>query len=134
MISQNEILENVTTIRANSEVFLTDACYLYKKIDETVENGQSTPVYAEPLELSCRLIVRSGADRANIAAQERVITQVTFTGFYRLQLPFGTLVNEDDKITMVDISTNVVKTYQVIYVPLQHKMMGAFIIGIKEEL
>lgn len=102
MTLQSKILENIAEIRQQSAQFLTDICEVYRKTGETVENGESRPVYATPITIPCRLIVRSGADRTNVAAQERAITQVTFTGFYRLQLPFGTLVNEDDKIKMID--------------------------------
>ncbi len=130
MSFQQIIEQNVLAIRAAAADFLVDTCVLKRKTGDTVVKGQSVPTYASPVTLACRLIVRSGSDSANIAAQERAIAQTQFTGVYRLQLPYDTAVDVDDRIEFTD--DNGTRKFDVIFVPPFNKMMGAFVIAIKE--
>jgi len=132
MSFQAAIEQNVLEIRAAAEAFLIDTCVLKRKEGETIVKGESIPVYSAGDELACRLIIRSGSDRANIAAQERTPAQTQFTGIYRLQLPYGTVVEVDDRIEFTD--ENGTRRFDVIFVPPFNKYMGAFIIAIKESL
>lgn len=130
-MSFQQILEqNVLAIRTAAEQFLIDSCTLKRKTGDTVVKGESRPIYAAAEILACRLIIRSGSDSANIAAQERSISQTQFTGVYRLQLPYGTVIDVDDRIEFTD--TTGLRKFDVIFVPPFNKMMGAFIIAIKE--
>lgn len=130
MSFQQTIEANVLEIRAAAAQFLVDSCVLKRKTGDVVVKGESRPTYANGESLSCRLIIRSGSDSANIAAQERAVTQTQFTGIYRLQLPYGTVVDVDDRIEFSD--TNGIRKFDVIFVPPFNKMMGAFVIAIKE--
>lgn len=132
MSFQQLIEQNVLEIRTAAAQFLIDTCILKRKLTDTVVKGASIPNYATGETLACRLIIRSGSDSSNIAAQERAISQTAFTGIYRLQLPYGTLVSVDDRIEMTDTSGT--RKFDVIFVPPVNKMMGAFIIAIKESL
>lgn len=126
MSFQQTIEQNVLEIRSQAEQFLVDTCTLRRKTGETVVKGESIPTYADGETVACRLIIRSGSDRSNIAAQERSIMQTQFTGMYRLQLPYGTAVDVDDRIEFTN------RNFDVIFVPPFNKMMGAFIITVKE--
>lgn len=130
MSFQQIIEQNVLDIRTAAAQFLIDTCILERKTGDTVVKGQSIPTYAAPETLACRLIIRSGSDSSNIAAQERAISQTAYTGIYRLQLPYGTAVDVDDRILFTD--SNGTRRFDVIFVPPFNKMMGAFVIAIKE--
>ena len=106
--------------------------YYSQKRSENVVNGEIIPVYADGEVVKCRLIIRSGSETTNIAAQERLVAQSQFTGIYRLQLPYTTDIKEDDRIEYTDIVLDRVKTFEVIFVPPFHKMTGAFVITIRE--
>jgi len=132
MSFQATIEQNVLDIRASAAAFLIDSCVLKRKTGETITKGESIPVYSTGETLACRLIIRSGSDRSNIAAQERTPAQTQFTGIYRLQLPYGTAVHVDDRIEFTNDSGT--RHFDVIFVPPFNKYMGAFIITIKESL
>lgn len=132
MSFQQIIEQNVLAIREAAAQFLVDTCVLKRKLADTVVKGQSITNYADGESLACRLIVRSGSDSSNIAAQERAISQTAFTGIYRLQLPYGTAVEVDDRIEFTD--TEGTRKFDVIFVPPFNKMMGAFVIAIKEAM
>lgn len=130
MSLQTTIISQVLEIRNTAAQFLVDTCVLKRKTGETISRGESIPVYATGETLACRFIIRSGSDSANIAAQERAISQTQFTGIYRLQLPYGTTVDVDDIIEFTDSEGT--RTFTVVFVPPFNAMMGAFIISIKE--
>lgn len=127
---QQIIEQNVLDIRTNAEQFLVDTCILKRKQADTIIKGQSITNYAAGEIVKCRLIIRSGSDSSNIASQERAISQTAFTGIYRLQLPYGTVVDVDDRIEFVD--SNGTRKFDVTFVPPFNAMMGAFVIAIKE--
>lgn len=126
MSLQELILSNVAQIREYAAQFLTDTCQVYRKTGEEVVAGESRPTYAAPVTIACRLIVRSGSESTNIAAQERIPALSQFTGLYRMQLPYGTDIREGDKIHFSD------RVFDVTYSPPAHAMMGAFVIAVKE--
>lgn len=130
MSFQETIEANVLAIRAAAAAFLVDTCVIKRKTGETVVKGESRPVFATGETVACRLIIRSGSDSSNIAAQERAISQTQYTGIYRLQLPYGTLIEVDDRIEFTDTAGT--RKFDVIFVPPFNSMMGAFIIAIKE--
>lgn len=130
MSFQQIIEQNVLEIRAAAADFLVDTCVLKRKTGDTVDKGESIPTYAAGETVACRLIIRSGSDSSNIAAQERAIAQTAYTGIYRLQLPYGTTVDVDDRIEFTD--TEGIRKFDVIFVPPFNKMMGAFVIAVKE--
>ena len=126
------IKANVLSIRAQAAAFMTDTCVIRRKTGNTVVHGENRPVYDAGEDSVCRLIVRSGSESINIASQERLIAQSQFTGLYRMQLPFGTNIDIDDHIEYTDKVTSAVRTFEVIFVPPFHEMMGAFVIAIRE--
>jgi hypothetical protein len=130
MSFQQTIENNVLAIRTAAAQFLVDTCVIKRKLADTVVKGDSITNYDDPETIACRLIIRSGTDSSNIAAQERAISQTAFTGIYRLQLPYGTSIDVDDRIEFTD--TEGTRKFDVIFVPPFNKMMGAFIITIKE--
>lgn len=126
MSFQQQLELNVLAIRTAAEQFLIDSCTIKRKTGNTVIKGENVPVYAAGESIACRLIIRSGSDSTNIASQERAISQTQFTGIYRMQLPYGTEIDVDDRIEFED------RKFDVIFAPPLNKMMGAFIIAIKE--
>lgn len=132
MSFQQTIRDNVEAIRVAAADFLTDTCVIRRKTGETVVAGENIPVYAAGESVACRLIIRSGSESMNIAAQERVTSQSQFTGLYRMQLPYGTIIHVDDHIEYTDIALNTVRTLEVIFVPPFNVMMGAFIVAVRE--
>lgn len=129
---QDTIRANIDEIRLRAADFLFDTCTLYRKTGETIENGEGRPVFADGVELSCRLIIRSGSESNNVASQERVIAQGLFTGLYRLQLPFGTEVAEDDRIEYTDTENGTVRTFEVVFAPPFNLYTGAYVIAMRE--
>lgn len=133
MSFQDRIKAQVLDIRAKAADFLTDTCFILRKVSESTVHGVPTIVYAAPEEVSCRLIVRSGSSGGNIPAQERLVTQITYTGVYRLQLPYNTVLSEDDLIEYFDTVTGKTIQFDITYIPPHNVMMGAFIIGIEQK-
>lgn len=132
MSFQATIRANIAEVRSKAADFLIDTCNIRRKESETVVDGQNVVTYATGIATICRLIVRSGSESTNIAAQERLTAQSQFTGLYRMQLPFGTEIEVDDHIEYTDIETGKVFTFSVVFVPPHNDMTGAFVIGLKE--
>lgn len=126
MSFQDQIRQNVLDIRAAAADFLIDTCQIRRRVSDTIINGENVVTYADPVTSACRLIIRSGSDSSNVAAQERAISITMYTGIYRLQLPYNTSINVNDKILFEG------RTFDVVFVPPFNDMMGAFVIGIKE--
>jgi len=127
------VKQQVSYIREQCELFLTDTCNIRRKIGESIVNGESIPIYTGPVTTKCRFIVRSGSEDVNIASQERATQQSFFTGLYRLQLPYGTEINQGDMIEFNDIALDSQRVFNVVFVPPHHGMTGAFIIFLQEE-
>jgi len=132
MTFQDTLRANIDEIRVRAADFLLDTCTLYRKTGEAVIDGESRPVYASGVELNCRLIIRSGSESNNVASQERVIAQGIFTGLYRMQLPYGTEVLEDDKITYTDTENATLRTFEVIFAPPFNLYTGAYVVMMRE--
>lgn len=132
MTFQDTLRVNILDIRTKAADFLIDTCVLKKKIGDTVVNGESAPVYAAGITLACRLIIRSGSESNNVAAQERAIAQGIFTGTYRLQLPYGTEVTEDDRVEYTDTENDTIRIFEVIFAPPINVYTGAYIVGLRE--
>lgn len=129
---QNKIKNDVLRIRKDSEAFLTDACTVKHKTGEYVHLGQTYFTYDTGTAVPCRFINRSGNESTNVAAQQRTVQQVTFTGVYRLQLPFDTIITVGDKIEYV--VDNQLRIFEVTYVPPKHSMIGAFVVQLQEDI
>lgn len=134
MTFQDTIRANIAAVRAKAADFLIDTCTLKRKTGETVVNGDSQPTFADGVTLACRLIIRSGSESNNVAAQDRAVAQGIFTGTYRMQLPYGTQVTESDRIEYTDPETAVIHTFEVVFVPPHNDYTGAYVIGIREIL
>jgi hypothetical protein len=132
MTFQDTLQANIAEIRTRAADFLLDTCVLYRKTGETILNGESTAVFDSGTELACRLIIRSGSESNNVASQERAIAQGIFTGLYRMQLPYGTEVVEDDKIEYVDTENGTVRTFEVLFAPPFNIYTGAYVIQLRE--
>lgn len=131
MLTKAQILSQVEKIRTDAELWLNTTLTLRHYTGETVVGGQSFPQYSSSTVLG-RIIIRTGDDRTNTAAQFRQPHLSTFTGLYRIQLPYGTVVVEGDKIEYTDIETGNVRKCEVVYSPPFHELMGAFVITVKE--
>jgi len=126
MSFQDQIKANVLAIRAAAADFLVDTCQIRRRIGTSVINGEDVPQFDTPIEVACRLIIRSGSDSSNVAAQERALSITQYTGIYRLQLPYNTAIAVNDRVEMQN------RTFEVVFVPPFNEMMGAFVIGIKQ--
>lgn len=126
------IKQQAQYIRKQAAVFLTDEVTLYRKLGESVVDGDRVVDYDEGEQIPCRFIVRSGSSASNIPAQERVPAQLVYTGAYRLQLPFGTVIDVEDKLVFQDVATGTLREFEITYIPPFHDMMGAFVIGIQD--
>ena len=125
-LTQSRILAQIQDIRVASEVFLADVATLRRKTGDAFIEGVSRPIFAPDEIFPCRLITRSGSESHNIAAQAREIQQSTFTGLYRMQVPYTLDVSEQDQIVHDG------KTFEVLYAPQAHIMMGARIVQMQE--
>jgi hypothetical protein len=132
MTFQATMRANIEDIRSKVADFMLDICTIRRKIGEEVINGEIIPVYTDTPDIKCRLIIRSGSETTNIAAQERLTAQAQFTGTYRIQLPYGTAISEDDRILFTDTVLNTIRTFEVIFAPPFHTMIGAFVITVRE--
>lgn len=133
MSFQDTIRANVLTVRSFAAQFLTGTALLRRKTGDTVVDGENIATYASPGEtIACRLIVRSGSSSSNIAAQERLTAQSQYTGLYKMQLPFGVNVRENDHIVFTDTDNGTVRTFEVIFAPPYNEMTGAYVVGLEE--
>jgi hypothetical protein len=126
MSLKNTILSNVATIREQASQFLTDSCKYYSKTGESVVSGESIPQYSEPVTTACRFIVKSGSESVNVAAQERAVGIIRYTGIYMMQVPIEKVCATGDKIEYAG------RMFSVVFAPPVHAMTGAYVIGIKE--
>lgn len=133
---QDQLRANIEQIRTgtggNAEDFLLDTCVLYRKTGEIVVNGESQPIYDTGTSLACRLIIRSGSESNNVAAQERAISAGTFTGIFRMQLPYGTQVSEDDRIEYTDIENDTLHTLEIVFAPPINVFTAAYVVSVRE--
>lgn len=131
-LTESKLRAHVAIIRAQADVFMTDTIMLRHKIGEEVIDGESFPTFAPDVEIRARIINRSGASRSNIAAQFRATRQTFYDSTYRIQLPYGTEVSVTDYAIYEDTGTGVTRTFEITYVPPQHEMTGAFVVGAEE--
>lgn len=127
-----KIKSQVATIRNAASLFLIDTCFLLSRTGEVVTGGESKPTYAAAKTLACRLIVRSGSEVANVAAQMRQVQQSSFTGLYKMQIPYGTNIKETDIIIYHDAQLNRDRRFEVVYAPPHNEYTGALVITIQE--
>lgn len=132
MSFQDQMRANIADIRTKSADFLLDTCVLKRKTGEQVIDGESRPVYATGVSIACRLIIRSGSESNNVAAQQRAIELGVFTGIYRMQLPYGTLVTADDRIEYTDTVNSTLRIFEVIFAPPFNKFTAAYVVTIRE--
>jgi len=126
------IKNHIAHIRAGAAAFLIDTCSLLSRTGETVVNGESKPIYAAAQTLACRLIVRSGSEVANVAAQMRQVEQTQFTGLFKMQIPYGTDVKESDVIIYHDRELDRDRRFEVVYAPPHNEYTAALVITLQE--
>lgn len=131
-LTASQIRSQVEVIRAQADIFCVDDVMIRRKIGENVIDGESFPIWAADVESRARIINRSGASRSNVAAQFRATRQTFYDSTYRVQLPYDTEVTVGDLIIYEDDATKVERIFEIVYVPPQHKMTGAFIVGCEE--
>ena len=131
-LNQDKIKKHVELIKKGAAVFLIDTAQIKRRTGEEYVDGEARPTYSSPEEFKCRLITRSGSESQNIAAQPRLIEQSTFTGLYRMQIPFDLDVNESDLILFNDAFTGNVRTFAVVFAPAKHIYSAAVIIQLQE--
>jgi len=122
----------IAAIRASAAVFLTDTAYLKRRTAVTYVDGEARSTYGTPVSFSCRLIVRSGSESANIARQLREVQQNTFTGLYRMQIPYTLQVSEGDHISYTDQVSGLAKELEVLFVPAKNEYTGAVVIQLQQ--
>jgi hypothetical protein len=122
IINPNDIL----LIRQKAEEFLLSTAEYYRFLGTVSVDGEITVAYAEPEEIRCRIINRSGDVTSTVAAQFRALQQSTARQLYRLQIPYALTVNIKDRIKYGG------RFYDIKYVPIKHEMMGAQVLFIEE--
>lgn len=119
-------LNDVLMIRQKAEEFLQSSAQLIRYLGTTSVDGAIVAQYAEPENIVCRIINRSGDVTSSVAAQFRAIQQSTTRQLYRIQIPYDLTVTTRDRIIYNG------KRYDIKYVPIKHEMMGAQIIFVEE--
>jgi len=131
-LTQDSILNTVLQIRQDSEVFTTSTATLNRLQGTDYIDGEPRPIYGADISFKCRLITRSGSESHNVAAQAREVQQSTFTELYRMQVTYDLDISEGDHIKHADAKTGILKTFEVLYAPQRHNMMGARVIQLQE--
>lgn len=119
-------LNDVLLIRQKAEEFLKSQAQLLRFLGNTTEDGAIVQSYADPENIMCRIINRSGDVTSSVAAQFRALQQSSTRQLYRIQIPYSVTVNIRDRIVYNG------KKYDIKYVPIKHEMMGAQIIFVEE--
>lgn len=127
-----KIQQHIELIRAGANVFLIDTAQLKRRMADTYIDGEARATYAAPVSFACRLITRSGSESHNIAAQAREIEQATFTGLYRMQVPYDLEISEGDQVIYTDKVSGVTKTLDVLFAPAKHTYSAAVVIQLQE--
>jgi len=129
-LTEAQLLSQVQIVRNAAAVFCTDTITLRRKLPDVVIDGESVPQYANAVSLVCRVINRSGESRMSVASQYRLPKQNYYDTTFRIQLLYSTDISVGDRLEYTDSN----KTYllEVTFVPIQHTMMGAFIVGAEE--
>ena len=130
-LTSDKIKQHVALIRKGAAAFLIDTAMLKRRTGVEYTNGEARPTFAEAEPFSCRLITRSGSESNNIAAQSREVQQSTFTGLYRMQIPYELDISEGDRIIYTDKSTGVETELDVIFAPAKHVYSAAVIIQLQ---
>ncbi len=131
-LTANKLKAQIELIRNQAAVFLIDTAMHKKRIGEIYDHGTEKPLYAEAVEIACRLITRSGSESKNIAAQAREIYQSTFTDLYRMQIPYDSDVTEGDQMIYTDKVTGDIRTFDVLFAPAKHEYSAAVVIQLQE--
>lgn len=129
-LTQAQLLAQVQIVRDAAAVFCADTITLLRKLPDVTVDGESVPQYASPVSLACRVINRSGESRMSVASQYRLPKQSYYDSTFRIQLPYGTDITVGDRLEYID--SNKTFLLEVSFVPIQHSMMGAFIVGAEE--
>jgi len=122
IINQADIL----MIRQKAEEFLLSTAQLIRFTGVSSVDGEIINTYANPVNIACRILNRSGDVTSSVAAQFRALQQSTTRQLYRIQIAYDTTVTTKDKIVYNG------KRYDIKYVPIKHEMMGAQIIFVEE--
>lgn len=131
-LTADKIRAQIAFIRANANMFLIDTAQLLRRTGETYTNGQVKPTYATAEDINCRLITRSGSESNNIAAQPREVQQTTFTGLFRMQIPYDVEIHAGDQILYTDKESGTVRRFDVVFAPPRHTYTGAVVIQLEE--
>ena len=131
-LNETKLKAQIAIVRAGATVFLIDTAQLQRRTGITYVNGEARDTYADPIDIQCRLITRSGSESNNIAAQPRGVEQSVFTGLYRIHVPYDLEVTEGDRILYTDKTSGEVKKLDVIFAPDKHEFAGAVILQLQE--
>lgn len=131
-LTRAKILAQVALIRESVDVFLIDTALHYSRLPDTVSHGTAIATFATPVEIECRLIIRSGSVSDNIAAQPRLIEQQKYTGLFRMQVQYDLDIRSGDRIKYTDIETGQERLLDVIFVPAHNEYTGAVVISLQE--
>jgi hypothetical protein len=118
--------DQALTVRTASESFLVDTCTIRTFNGYSTVDGEYTESFTDVNNVPCRLINRQGSVQQQPDSQERALQLLISTNTLKIQLPYAVSVTEKDKI----IYNNT--TYDVVYVPVKHSLMGAFVVQIEK--
>jgi hypothetical protein len=120
------LISNALYIREQSELFLVDNCIIKVFNGFNTIDGEYAESFTDSAPTPCRVINRSGKTE-NPASSRDNLQLLTSLSNYRLQLPYATTITVKDKILYNSI------LHDVVYVPLKHSLMGAFVVYMEKQ-
>lgn len=118
--------DQALTVRTASESFLVDTCTVRTFNGYSTVDGEYTESFTDTNNVPCRLINRQGSVQQQPDSQERALQLLITTNVLKIQLPYAVSITEKDKIIYNGA------TYDVVYVPVKHSLMGAFVVQIEK--
>ena len=113
-------------IRARSEQFLYDQCTIRSYTGFATVDGEYIEQSTDVLNVPCRIINKTGKNSVSFQSQDELSQMLVNVQTTMMQLPFDVNVSVKDKIVFNSV------LYEIVYVPVKHALMGAFIIGLEK--
>lgn len=121
------LIDQALFVRQQAELFLVDTCTIRMYNGFSVVDGEYAESFTDSASTPCRIINKTGKVSENYDSQQKELQYLTSRETVFLQLPFSVSVNVKDKIYLNSV------LYDVVYVPVKHSLMGAFVIGIEKQ-
>lgn len=120
------LISDTLYIREQSEQFLLDTCVVRQFNGFSTVDGEYAESYTDSAPIPCRVVNKAGRVSSPTSAKDNV-QLLTNVSNYKIQIPYSVDINEKDKILFNSV------VYDVVFVPIKHALMGAFIISIEKQ-